>query len=309
VELRKWRPEAFAALRPPLIVVGLPRSGTTFLHRLLALGDDTRHLKTYELQQPIPGAGPDFRRAKLALRLNALKRAAPEIDAKHFLGVDEPEECMLLLDDTFLSLSFWTLAPCYGYAEWLLQQDRYRAYCVYREHLQLMQARSPDQRLVLKAPAHTPFLAELVAAVPEAMLVQIHRDPATCLTSVCSLFHTFHSMVTSRPDPLRLGQTNQLLIEHLLACNEAGRMKIGDDRVLDVRYDDLVADPVATVRRIHQHYGLGFSDALRRGLEAFVASRPRHQYGRHQYRTEDFGLVTEAIRERTAAYRKRHLTA
>lgn len=180
IEARKTRPEVFRApLVPPLIVVGLPRSGTTHLHRLLALAADARVLAFWELRKPMVGPGPDDRRATVAARFARVKQLAPEMDARHKTGPDEPEECMMLLDSTMVSLTFWVFAPVYGYLEWLVHQDAGPLYKVYREHLQLFQTESPGRRLTLKAPVHTAFLDALVAAVPEAMIVQTHREPTS----------------------------------------------------------------------------------------------------------------------------------
>ena len=118
VRAQKRSPEiAATALEPPLIVVGLPRSGTTFLHHVLTLDAKARPLRFWELMTPIPGPGPDRRREELRRTLADMKGMASDLDAKHHFDADNPEECMLLLDDTLVSLAYWTFAPLYGYSQ------------------------------------------------------------------------------------------------------------------------------------------------------------------------------------------------
>jgi hypothetical protein len=105
-----------------------------------------------------------------------IKKVAPMLDSKHHIDADEPEECVFLLDSSLMSPTFWMFAPVYGYLAWFLEQDQGPAYRVYREHLQIFQAETPGKRLTMKAPAHTPQLEAILAAIPEAM-IQTHRDP------------------------------------------------------------------------------------------------------------------------------------
>jgi len=309
VDAKKTRPEVFTSpLVPPLIVVGLPRSGTTHLHRLLVLAEDARPIPFWELRKPIAGPGPDNRRAIVAERFARIKVLAPEMDAKHRTGPDEPEECMMLLDSTLVSLTFWVFAPVYGYLEWLIDQDAAPLYRVYREHLQLLQAESPGKRLTLKAPSHTPFLVELLAAVPEAMIVQTHREPVTVVGSAASLFYTFHRMVTVEVDLPRLGASIADMMEQMLERNREAREQLPTGTVCDVRYDALVREPVEVVRRIYAHFGLPFDTAFEQRLRVAVAERPQHAHGVHEYALEDFGLDAATLAPRFDAYRERFLT-
>jgi hypothetical protein len=172
IDLRRKNPGIFSApLTAPLIVLA-SRSGTTLLHRLLALASDARAIPMWQLQQPIAPPGPDRRREEAIAQVARIKKVAPELDAKHHIDADEPEECVFLLDSSLMSPSFWMFAPVYGYLSWLLDRDSHAAYRVYREHLQIFQAETPDLRLTLKAPAHTAGLEALLAAIPEAMIVQ-----------------------------------------------------------------------------------------------------------------------------------------
>ncbi|HEV8547993.1 MAG TPA: sulfotransferase, partial [Polyangiaceae bacterium] len=227
------------------------------------------------------------------------------LDAKHFSGPEAPEECLFLFDGSFVSATFWIAGPLYGYLDFYLAADQFGPYRTYREYLELFQAETPERRLTLKAPVHTAHVPALRAAVPEAHLVQCHRDPRPALASANSLFATLHRVVTEELDPARLGSANLDLVatgmDRLLAEREASR----DDAIHDVYYDDLVADPVGTVRGVHERFGLPFDAEYAARLAAFVRDNPQHKHGQHRYSAEDFGLSDTAVLERFRAYVER----
>ncbi len=308
IEARKRRPEVFKrALVPPLIVLGLPRSGTTLLHRLLSLAEDARSPALWEMQDPIAGPGPDRRRERSLQEVIRLKKAAPDIDAKHHIDPDEPEEDFFLFDSSLWSFTFWTLVPVYGYLEWYQQRDPRPGYRAYREHLQLFQAESPGKRLTLKAPAHTGYLEALLEAVPEAMIVQTHRDPVKVTSSINSLFYTLHSYFAKPIDIRRTAAANMDMFVLSLERNTASRQKIPAGRILDIRYADLTSDPVSTVRHIYDHFGLKFDDGFESRMRRWMAERPQHKFGKHEYAAEDFGMTDALIAERFKDYTARFL--
>lgn len=305
-EAQKRVPERFAEpLIPPLVVMGLPRSGTTFLHRLLA-EDPANYASPYwELARPLPPPGkPDTRRRDGARVLRAGKYLMGDLDRKHFTAVDTPEEDVIMLGATFESWFFWSNASVYGYLEWYLSQDHARKYREYRAWLQVLQAAHPGRRLVLKAPEHTGGLSALLQAVPEARPLQMLRDPLTAFASYVSLTRTGQGMLADAVDATRNAATNL----HLLA-EEANRNLAARDAnpgaVLDVHYDDLVADPAGVVRRIYGHHGLALTDAARGAVDRYAKENPRGKHGVHRYTVGDTGLGEDAVRARFAAYNER----
>jgi hypothetical protein len=308
VQARRRYPERFeASLDRPLFVVGLPRSGTTLLHRLLSLDPEARALTTWEVRKPLPEPGTDLRRAATRAQIAMLKLSAPGIDAKHHIDADEPEECVFLLDSTLKSPSFWMMAPVYGYNRWFTEQDMLPAYRGYREHLQLFQRETPGRRLVLKAPAHTLFLNALLAAIPEALVVQTHRDPLPIVGSVNSLFVSFHGAVSTGMDVPRMARVNLQLLEDIAQRSLELRDRAIPGELFDLRYDDLAADPTGQVERIYLHFGLPFTERYRETLRQWLEARPRHRFGRHRYSLEDFGFSPGELAERFEPYRKRFL--
>jgi hypothetical protein len=295
-------------LKPPIIVLGLPRSGTTYLHRLLAMDPAHRAVPWWELARPLPDANPDGRpdrrRQILQRKLRRRQKVVPGFDRKHYTRVDTPEECIWLLGNTFLSPLFWAVAPAYGYLEWYKNHERLQAYHEYRLLLQVLQAADPARRLALKSSTHTGAVETLLQTVPGALLIQTHRNPAEATASLLSLFYSVHSRMTERLDVRRMTEAVLSFHEHQIARNLAAR-DAHPGALFDVYYDRLVADPIGTVRDIYDHYGLAWSKEFAGRLNHYVQQNPRGKHGTHLYTPEDFGQTGEAISERFAAYIER----
>lgn len=308
VEMEKQAPELFKRpLLPPLIVLGFPRSGTTLLHRLLALDPAGRAIPLWELSAPLPeGRGAHLLtdpadRAKRLKWMEAQMKIrvslGDDLDQKHFIRADSPEECMFMLGQTFHTMLYWVTAPVYSYVEWYGRQERHKKYADYRRLLQVLQVVDPAKRLVLKAPAHTGGLAELLDMVPEALVVQTHRDPVTCLNSLNSLFATTHRVVTESLDVNRMAAANLELMLVELKRNTAARAKY-PGKVFDVHYDSLVEDPLGTVRSVYDYYGLPYTAEFEAAMDCYLAENPKGKHGQHRYNAADFGMTDEYIRER-----------
>ena len=307
VELRKKQPQLFEQTPlQPLLVVGMPRSGTTYLHRLLSLDPALRPLPFWQVAHPIAPPGKDWRRKQTQKDLRWIKRMAPELDAKHYLHADEPEECLFLLNPTFKSLAFWVSSPVYSYLEWLKQQDCSAAYQFYRDQLLVLQAegiKQGDSRpLVLKSPVHTGYLPEILTAVPDARIVCTHRDSIAVQGSANSLFRTLYSLVSDRVDIAKMAQANFDMLGLAADRALAARSQIPADAVVDIDYQDLLDRPVQCVERIYAHHNMPLSDEFRSALEAYVDSRPQHHFGVHRYSLSDFGLDEDEVRRRFNSY-------
>jgi hypothetical protein len=308
VETRKKEPEIFEKpLLPPLLITGPARSGTTFLHNMLALDPAHRALPQWLLFHPFPdshdsGDGPDPRIRKAEQSLQLRGPLHPDLDAIHHSRADSPEECILVLGLTFHSLISGTLLPVYGYTEWYLQQeDTAQKYREYRWLLQAFQAHEPEQRLTLKAPAHLGNLETLLQAVPELLVIQTHRDPVACISSVCSLLYTFHLVVANEIDLRRMADLTLQVYESWFRRNLAFRAA-HPGVIYDLDYDAFVSDPVGTVRGIYAHFYLPWTDAHAIALEEYVKRNPKGKYGKHRYAASDYGLTEAEIAERLGFY-------
>ncbi len=278
-------------LAPLLIVVGLPRSGTTYLHRILAHAPGTRALKLWEVQNPIaPSRGTDRRRAHAKRQLDLLHRMAPELGHKHTTGVDAPEECFFLLDDSLVSPAFPLLYPLEPYRRWRHEASVEAAYHAYRAHLVRFQAATPGVRLVLKAPGHAEHLATLARVVPEAKFVHTHRSPVATVASRASLLASLHGRFTDSLDLPAIGRASLDDAVCLLKGSAAARATIPADRLFDVQYDDLLADPIGTAAAVHAWAGLPPDPKIHAAV-----TREQREGPAHRYRPEDFGLTAASI--------------
>lgn len=299
---RRTHPQIFAAaLRPPIIVTGLHRSGTTHLHRMLAQ-DPASHAPPYwQLISPIVGPGTKDRRREEAKRSLALRRAMmPDLARMHTIDADAPEECFYLTASSFQSVFFWSMAPVVGYLRWYLTADRTQKYREYRDWLHVLQHQTPGQRLVLKAPEHLGALDALMDAVPEAQVVQIHRDPATSFASYLSMARTTQTLTVPELAEGATAGAALDLFESDLAYSRATRAA-NPGRVHDVDYDELLRNPVATVTDLYADLGLPVSPALTTKLTAYVRSHPAGRHGQHRYAMSDAPIKTTEIERRLAS--------
>ncbi len=283
---------------PVLVVVGLPRSGTTYLHRLLAAAPNARALALWEVQQPIPPVrGPDRRRMRARRQLELLHRMAPELEHKHATTADAPEECFFLLDEALVSPSFPLLYPLESYRQWRHRAPTEAAYRAYRWHLLRLQSETPGRRLVLKAPGHAEHLAVIAQAIPEAVFVHTHRSPVATVPSRASLLASLHGRFADDLDLEAIGRASLEDAVALLRGSAHGRAALPSERLIDVQYDALVSAPVEVVRRVHRYAGLPPDP----GLEASIAEQARTR-SVHRYQPEEFGLTAAAIEAACSAY-------
>jgi hypothetical protein len=219
----------------------------------------------------------------------------PRLERMHAMDVDDPEECQYLTATSFESVFFWSLAPVTGYLRWYRSHDRTSKYAEYRQWLQVLQHQAGDRPLVLKAPEHLGALEALTEAVPEARLVQIHRDPVTAYASFLDMSLTTQAL-SGHVDVSRTRQASLALFESELAANATFR-RAHPGRVVDVGYEQMVADPVGTVRAVYGQLGESEPDGMLTEVQAYAASHPQHQHGRNHYRVAD----AEPARQRLEA--------
>jgi Sulfotransferase family len=290
-------------LNLPVVITGLPRSGTTALHRLLALDPVFHAPPLWELLDPFSTPSPDLRRWRTKAQISFKNRLLPDLDQKHFTRADTPEECTLLLANSFASPLFWDLAPLEGYLEWVQTADQRPVYEDYRRQLQILQARHPNRRLLLKAPAHLGNLAILHEVVPEAHLIQIHRDPTKCFFSHCSLRETLTSFVTDRPDREAIASQVRRVFEHDLRSNVEFHNQ-SQGVVIDVACGTLRRTPLDLLEELHGRLDLGWgsSDAGRAktSLERPAGGGP----GRHHYSDLGWGVTRDRVEGLFGGYRE-----
>ena len=307
--------DAGIAARPladPIFVSGLPRSGTTFLHALLACDPDNRAPRIWRTIHPYPehraaerGAGPH----KVARQLRFFERLSPGIGYLHPMDASAPQECTEIASHVFRSLRFDTTHNVPAYRAWLDgagHDEAYRFQARFLRHLQ-----GPDaapRRWVLKSPDHV-FTADSLARVfPRAHLVLVHRDPAHVLASVARLTELLRAPFTTAIDRRAIGRKVaadwQDGMRRMVALADDPHFPLRD-RLVHVHYGTLVAEPLRTVERIYEALGLAFGDQARAAVAAHVARTPRGGYGANSYDPTKYGLDPARERARAALYVER----
>jgi hypothetical protein len=288
----------------PIFVTGLPRTGTTALHRLLCADPASQGLELWlaEFPQPRPpretwADNPVYQ--QIAANFARFHDENPDFAGVHFMTADTVEECWQLLRQSLLSISYESLAYVPSYSAWLAKQDWTPAYRRHRRNLALIGANDPDKRWILKNPSHLFALDALLAVYPDALVVQTHRDPRTLIASSCSL----SSQATAGQSDLFVGEvigrTQLDLWARGAAAFTEARARHDPAHFLDVAYDDFVADPVATTFGVYEHFGLPLSDEAREAIiDTDAASRSAGRRPSHTYALEDFGLSESEVAER-----------
>ena len=293
---RRVNPEvAHERIDRPIFVLGLPRTGTTVLYGLLAADERMRSPVSWEVARPFPpprreDRATDRRIAASDKEFDQFRKVAPGIDRIHPLGAQLPQECLALQAPEFASYEFPTTFPVPTYWAWLRDQDLRKAYGFQRMFLQHLQSGYGGDHWILKTPAHLMWLDTLLEVFPDALVVQTHRDPATVLGSVSSLMFALRSSVSDHVDPHEVGREQLDAWTWGLRRTLQARDRLPDDRVVDVRFEDTVNDPVGTVTRIYDHFGLDMTPRVVDGVHAYLAANPRTKHGVHTYDLADFGI-------------------
>lgn len=303
-------------LHSPIVLVAPFRTGTTLLHRLLALDPAHRTPRLWEALQA-PPAEPAYRgdpryfeldyRVEIARRyMQTRARMSGGIDSIHPSGADLPEECFGLLETSLLSHSFMFYAPVTDYLAWLNERsddDWIESYALYADQLRLLQWWYPGERWVLKTPFHMWAVDALRANLPDAVVVQQHRSPESCVASFCSLTAVVYKPLLSEIDLQAIGRMSMDYLRAALARNVAARQRLGPARFVDIDYADLMADPIACVRRVYETAGLEFAAPVEVRMRDWLASQSKSREGsRHEYAIADYGIDRDEVEEAFRGY-------
>ena len=290
---RQLYPEiAQQQIREPLFVVGLPRSGTTLLHILLAADPAHRAPLTWEVMSPSPPSSKDRqgRIRQAARNLAMLRWLAPTFESVHATGAELPQECVSLMSPTFMSDQFDTMYNVPTYRAWFFNQDLRSAYEFHRRSLQHLQFRQSAERWVLKAPAHMFAAPALLSIYPDARFVQIHRDPMEAVVSVSSLVTILRRVFSDAVDPVQIGRDALTYWSQALKTFMRARDQLPVSRVCDLRYDDVRRDPIAAAGRVYEHFGGTLSRAVEERMRIVLARQASQTNGVHRYDATHFKL-------------------
>ncbi|MFZ0715987.1 sulfotransferase family protein [Mycobacterium sp.] len=304
----------------PTVVVGMMRSGTTLLQRLLAADPRFNCAHGWEVVEAAPRldhqfSGVDPRIAISEAREAKSRELAPDLFVIHPMYAREAEEEIVFLADAFLSHVPESGTDLPHYRSWLDEQDFTPAYDYLHRMLQFLQWQKRQRgeaaaRWVLKSPAHLGYLDLLRARFPDLHIVHMHRDPRTTIGSGASLNATLHAMHADTVDLnrvgaqwlQRMGWTNDRAMA--VRDNWASEEGSAPARVTDIGFDDAVADPIGQVARVYDAIDLPLTAEAETAMRLWLKERPR-EAARPPYTLRDYGLLPEQVDERFALYNKR----
>jgi hypothetical protein len=308
-DLVKRRPEILEIrIERPLIIAGLPRSGTTHLVNWLARDPRLRSLTLWESEEPVPAAqpepgAPDPRMLRSAAFWQEFESMLPHMPAMHGMeasSIHEDNE-LLFLDVNSYNWEWQARSP--RWIDHYFAHDRTGSYRYEKKVLQVLTWFRGPNRWILKSPQHMENLAAMRAAFPDASLVITHRDPAAVLASLLTMVAYGDRIRRDPVDPPGLARHWIDRIERLLRACLAQRASWGPGQSLDLPFHAYMADQEDAMRRIYRMADLPLGGQAEAALLAYLAENPRHQHGKVVYDLKgDFGVDPQALRERFGFY-------
>jgi hypothetical protein len=296
----------------PIIVAGLPRTGTTHLFNLLSQDAALRWMPYWESLEPFPDPsekldrnGRDPRIARGAKTLRFLERIMPLFNAMHEFTVEGPHEEIQLLAMDFSSVLFESSWHIPSYAEWYKQADRTPSYAYLKRCLKALQFLRPKERWLLKTPEHLMNLGALVTEFPDATFVQTHRDPVRITASLVVMITYGTRMQQRGADVEEVARYWSARTEDFLRASVRDRDLLPPSQVIDVQFNEFMGDMKGTVKRVFEKAEHPYAEATDRAIDRFLAENPKGKHGAVDYRLEDLGIDPAERRQALAFYRER----
>lgn len=305
------RPEVLdAPVERPVFVMGIPRTGTTLLNNLLAADRRRRSALKWELDDPVPPprANELYSDPRALAALDAERRlleANPAAGRTYRMSAVYPFECVSIFAHEFntLAIECWGRIP--GYRDFVFGSDWTSGYLYHKRFLQLHQADAPGV-WNLKMPSHILAIDELLSVYPDARLIWTHRDPFKATASFCSIIAIGHSAFAGRIDHAWIAENCSWQASEHVRRGMAARERLGEDRIIDVHYADLMRDPIGSMRSLYAWLGDDFTPEAEAGMRSWLGANPQGKFGMHDYDLERYGLSRDALSHAFAPYLERY---
>lgn len=297
------------AIEAPIVIVGLPRSGTTYLQQLLAQHPALRAIPFWENLSPLPRHDPAIRPPDDAplieqakRNVDGLRNFAPGLLALHQVAAEDPEEEIYLLGAGFASTVYEWIYILPSFGKWYAAADHSAGYRHFRQILQTLQwMRGGGRRWLLKAPQHMEQLGPLRAAFPDAVIVETIRDPLTAAASLANLCCYGQRLRTERPDPLAAGEAAEGMIGRLVEAYVRDR-PAHDPHFVSVPFAELMSSPLLVTERVLVKAGVPMTGEARSAMAAYAARNTEKRRAPVNYGPADFGIDVPRLRGRLGGY-------
>ena len=297
----------------PIVIVGLPRTGSTMTHRLLA--SDPNHTAMLWWEGRYPALLPGEKRGDIEARMelgkaevDAVVAASPEALDIHPWDYKGADEEILLLEHNFLSTVPESFMALPSYSEWIEEQDHTLAYEDLKKFIQYLQWQNPgreNKRWVLKSPHHLGFIDKMISVFPDAKIIQTHRDPIKTVPSFCSMCANLFEPLTTNFDKFFIGKhwSNKLTraLNHCMDISEQY-----PDNFLDLEFLNMIKDPIDEMKKIYEFIGEPFGEKTEVAMEAWREEN-KHEMGAHKYSLEEYDLTESQINDNFAKYQQKYI--
>ena len=299
-------------IRPPIVILGQPRTGTTILFGVLAQDPANRVPLTWEVDSPWPPPKSDTydndpRIAEVDSRLAGTELLIPGFSTMHDMGARLPQECVRITAADFRSMMFNTQYRVPEYQRWLLHEANMApGYEYHRLFLQYLDSGHSGQRWVIKSPAHLWCLGALLDEYPDALLIHTHRDPLRVVCSLASLVDLLRRLASDQVSITEIAhewvEDIAVGLDRAVEARRQGLVPPG--QAVDVYFGDFLADPMAVVYDIYERLGIELTPEAEKRMREFLADNPKEKHGGHAYKWADTGLDEGTVRDRTRAYKE-----
>ncbi|EUA13466.1 sulfotransferase family protein [Mycobacterium kansasii 662] len=300
-------------LRPPVFIAGLPRTGTTHLHNMLAAAPTFRTMPYWESVEPYPlpaeaGIEPDPRRARMDVAVHVINIVMPYFPLMHEMTTDHVHEEIQLLANDFSTMLFETLAHVPRWRDYYQAHDQTPHYAYLATQLKAMQFLRGGRRWLLKSPQHLEQVPVLDRVFPGSIVVFTHRDPVPVALSMIAMI-VYSARMHRSPVPVaEIAAYWVDRLELMLTALVRDRDTVGPRRSIDIRFDDFMADELGVAARVYALAGEPFDEPARTAFTGYLAGHRRGRLGHVETSCEMFGLTEKDLRARFAPYVERFLT-
>jgi len=295
----------------PVIIMGLPRSGTTALHKLISMDPQFQGFERWLLANPKPrpslserAQDPLYQATVEALQ--ARYAAAPEAQKAHPVVADEPDECLMPMSQSFVSNWWGSNLEAPGYDDWFFRQDETASYRRYADNLRLVGLRSPERRWLLKNPSHIMGVEALLRVSPDACLIHTVRHPGETIASLTNLMANIRGpLMGHEVDRAALGRRQVRWYSEAVRRAMAASAR-HPDRIMEVDFRSFLEQPLAVVRSIYDRFGLEMTAGTEARQQQWVVDNPQGKHGQHRYSLEGAGLTLREIETEFEDYIRRY---
>jgi hypothetical protein len=283
----------------PIFITGLPRSGTTLFHSLLAQDNAVRVPRSRERMFPYPPRGRDRRFAQVERQLRLFQVLAPQMRALHPLSADGPQECTEITAQVFQSLRYEATHRVPSYQNWLDLGGHLAPYRFHKRFLQHLQHQTPGGRWILKSPDHIHALNAIESVYPDSGIVFVHRDPLRVAASGMKLTEVIRRPFTRHVDKNEIGRQVLARTQEAADIMVARAKSARHGRVFHLHYSEFASDPIGKIESFYRHFDLEMTVSTRQSMRTCLARMPA---GKNDYELEEFGLDPADLCERFEPY-------